>query len=221
MADPGAVLPTFAATAICWHGRLSMEIAAGYEPAWHLRTPGAALVAAISLVFVAASPPAPAYLEVHKDERLFVIAPHPDDATLGAGGLIQQVLGRGGTARDVLVTAGDGYVAAVAHEVGARRPCPAEYVAYGEQRIREARAALREFGGPARLQLLGFPDGGIERLLHAHWQRTHPERSPTTGAEHPPYRTALHPSVAYDGADFEAELVQLLREGQPTLVALP
>ena len=57
----------------------------------------------------------PTELAVKRGERLLVLAPHPDDETLGAGGLIQRVLARGGTVRVVLVTAGDGYVEAVVH----------------------------------------------------------------------------------------------------------
>src|SRR2546430_10087895 len=48
----------------------------------------------------------PTELAVKRGERLLVLAPHPDDETLGAGGLIQRVLARGGTVRVVLVTAG-------------------------------------------------------------------------------------------------------------------
>jgi LmbE family N-acetylglucosaminyl deacetylase len=58
-------------------------------------------------------------------------------------------------------------------------------------------------------------------LLDAHWQRTHPERSPTTAASHPPYPAVLDPDVAYDGADLQRELVRVLHESQPTLVAFP
>ena len=72
-----------------------------------------------------------------------------------------------------------------------------------------------------RLQFLGFPDGGLDRLLNAHWQRSHPERSQTTGASDPPYDNALEPDVPYDGSDLRRELVRLLRETDPTIVALP
>src|SRR5688572_16478209 len=51
-------------------------------------------------------------LQVGPHERLLVIAPHPDDETLGAGGLAQRVLAQGGIVRTVVVTAGDGYVEA-------------------------------------------------------------------------------------------------------------
>src|SRR5262245_29481661 len=72
-------------------------------------------------------------LPVESGERLLVIAPHPDDETIGAGGLIQRVVAKGGSVRVVLLTAGDGYVEAVQQEAGTQRPDPARYVAYGQQ----------------------------------------------------------------------------------------
>ena len=172
---------------------------------------------------VAVEPAQVSALEVDGGERLVVIAPHPDDETLGAGGLIQRVIERGGSVRVVLVTAGDGYVEAVVHETGRPRPRPAEYVAYGERRLREARRALRELGGDAvrAEHLLGFPDGGLEPLLKAHRQRAHPERSATTEASEPPYPEAEHRDVRYDGDDLLAALVRCLTDVQPTLIAFP
>jgi LmbE family N-acetylglucosaminyl deacetylase len=164
----------------------------------------------------------PRAFEVRTGERLLVVAPHPDDETIGAGGLAQRVLARGGSVRVALVTAGDGYVEAVVHATGLPRPRPAEYIAYGERRLAEARAAMRELGGQRiRLQLLGFPDGGLAYLLHAFWRRSHPELSPTTAMREPPYPEALGHDVAYDGADLRRELIHVLRETQPTLVAFP
>jgi LmbE family N-acetylglucosaminyl deacetylase len=169
---------------------------------------------------LAADAPAPSPLEVASHERLLVVAPHPDDETLGAGGLIQRVLERDGSARVVLLTLGDGYVEAVRHETGELRPPPTAYRAYGERRLREARDAMRVLGGGRiRLGALGFPDGGLGALLDAHWSRANPERSPTTGATRPPYPEALDPSAAYDGDDLRRELVHVLRETQPTIVA--
>jgi LmbE family N-acetylglucosaminyl deacetylase len=162
-------------------------------------------------------------LEIGARERLVVLAPHPDDETLGAGGLIQRVVRRGGSARVIVLTAGDGYVEAVVHATGDLTPRPSAYVRYGEERLREARAALRQLGPPEllRLQPLGFPDGGLEWLLGAHWWRPDVARSPTTGASHPPYPEAVDRTIAYDGDDLRRELLNLLRDAQPTIVALP
>lgn len=164
-------------------------------------------------------------IEVAHGERLLVIAPHPDDETLGAGGLIEQVVAAGGTVRIVWVTAGDGYVEAVEHATGELHPRAAEFVAYGERRIREAEQAARTLAEaePSRAvgEVLGFPDGGLRPLLRDHWERTRPERSPTTGADRPPYPEAPDRRARYDGAELVRELRRVLDETRPTRIAFP
>jgi LmbE family N-acetylglucosaminyl deacetylase len=161
-------------------------------------------------------------LEVGRGERLLVVAPHPDDETIGAGGLIQRVREHGGTVRVVLVTAGDGFVEAVVHETGSPHPRPSAFVSYGEHRLREARAAVRVLAPDARLELLGFPDGDLDGLLQAHWWRSRPERSRTTLATDPPYDDqALEPDVPYDGDDLRRELDHIIRAVRPTIIAVP
>ena len=183
--------------------------------------PGPVLAAALAMLpRVAEGGAIPLALDM--TERVVIVAPHPDDETLGAGGLIERILTRGGSVRVVQVTAGDGFVEAVVHDTGRLRPRPADYLAYGERRLREARAAMRELGGTRiRLQQLGFPDGGLEPLLEAHWARIQKERSPTTGRTAPPYPEAIDPELAYDGTDLRRELRNLLSEADPTLVVFP
>jgi LmbE family N-acetylglucosaminyl deacetylase len=41
--------------------------------------------------------------------RLMIFSPHPDDESLGAGGLIQRVLKAGGRVKVVFMTNGDGF----------------------------------------------------------------------------------------------------------------
>ncbi len=175
-----------------------------------------------ALAFAPSHGGAPTTFEVGSGERLLVIAPHPDDETLGAGGLVQRVLARGGRARVVILTAGDGFVEAVAGARPGEPARPAQFVAYGEQRIEEAEAAARVIGrGRVRVDVLGFPDTGLSPLLSAHWKRSDPARSTTTGASDPPYADAFAPDAPYAGASLRAQLVRILRETKPTLVALP
>jgi LmbE family N-acetylglucosaminyl deacetylase len=160
---------------------------------------------------------------VGQNERLLVIAPHPDDETIGAGGLIQRVLEQNGTVRIVLMTAGDGYVEAVTHETHQPKPRPDDFIAFGERRMKESRAAMRLLDhGRIRMQLLGFPDGGLNELLRAHWAPGQPARSKTTDASDPPYDAeVVDPSIPYDGADLRRELASVIAEARPTIVALP
>lgn len=161
-------------------------------------------------------------LRVGKGERLLVVAPHPDDEILGAGGLVQRVLERGGRVRVLLLTAGDGYVDAVRHETGTARPPAAEFIAYGERRLGEARAAARVLGRGVAIEVMGFPDGGLDLLLRRLGQPSPPMHSATTGASDPPYDDeALEPDLPYDGLDLRRAMGRAFREARPTIVAIP
>jgi LmbE family N-acetylglucosaminyl deacetylase len=94
-------------------------------------------------------------------DRVLVIAPHPDDEVIGAGGLIQCA----GDVRVVFVTSGE------------NNPWPqrvmqrkwlvtaADRAAWGAMRRREAAASLEVLGAPAdRSIFLDFPDHEIARL---------------------------------------------------------
>jgi LmbE family N-acetylglucosaminyl deacetylase len=163
-----------------------------------------------------------ATLEIGKNERLLVFAPHPDDEALGAGGLIQTVLANHGSVRVVTLTAGDGYLEAVEMATGELHPRPAAFIAYGERRVQELRAAVRILSnGRARVDDLGFPDGGLSALLSEYWSRAHPERSSTTGQSQVYLPHASDRGAVYDGAELKRLLLKTLQETDPTIVAFP
>lgn len=85
------------------------------------------------------------------DRGLLVIAPHPDDESLGCGGLIAACRARGVTVRVTLLTDGTG-----SHRHSRAYP-PERLAALREAEAREASAAL----GLAddRITFLGLPDG--------------------------------------------------------------
>jgi LmbE family N-acetylglucosaminyl deacetylase len=159
-------------------------------------------------------------LSVGEGERLLIIAPHPDDEALGAAGLAQRVLAKGGTVRTLVVTAGDGFVEAVQGETGRAEPRASDFVRYGERRIAEVKAAARALSPRGlRADVLGFPDGGLLPLLSAHWEHAQPQRSATTGHTRPPYRNSLDRGLTYSGADLRATLHHAMRRFKPTMVA--
>jgi len=153
--------------------------------------------------------------------RLMVFSPHPDDETLGAGGLIQRVLGLGGSAKVVFMTSGDGYPEGVELEDHIRRPTAEDYREYGQEREGEARRVLGALGMKERdIVFLGYPDGGLCRLLAGeHLSRRHPYVSPYTKRDSPPPSEALLPKAEYDRNDLVQEIVRLLEEFHPSLVS--
>lgn len=91
--------------------------------------------------------PLPQPLPLEQATRVLVFAPHPDDESIGCGGLLALLAERGVPVRVVLVTDGAG--------AGGLPP--------GADRLRQAefRAALGQLG-VSDSALLGFPDGALQ-----------------------------------------------------------
>jgi LmbE family N-acetylglucosaminyl deacetylase len=168
---------------------------------------------------------APLAYDVPEATRLLVIAPHPDDEMLGAGGLMQRVLATGGLVRIVYLTDGEGYPEGVQAEDHVESPTTDDYRGYGRQRRDEARDALKSFGYPRskyRMTFLSFPDGGLCKLTRSYWSgRRPPFRSPYTRRDRPPKSNAVVPHTDYSGEDLTQELAQIIGDFKPTLILVP
>lgn len=151
--------------------------------------------------------------------RVLIIAPHPDDETLGAGGLVQQALERGAEVFVVLMTTGDASEMALLYG-GAVRRTPAEYRGLGLQRVRESAAALGVLGvSPDHLFSLGYPNGGLDLLYRtANWNVANPWRSPRTGASRSPYADSYQRGAAYCGEMVVADLSDVIRRVGPEVI---
>ena len=162
--------------------------------------------------------PGPAPLALLPTARVLVFAPHPDDETIAAGGLISRLARHRMPVRLVFVTSGDGYARAVKADLRAERPTDTDYVAMGELREREATAAARRLGLRRRdILFLRFPDAGLAGLWRDHWSRTHPYTSPYTKEDSPP----APEGVEYDGQDLTSVIAHVLRRFRPTVVVMP
>jgi LmbE family N-acetylglucosaminyl deacetylase len=167
--------------------------------------------------------PPPPVLDVPEGTRLLVIAPHPDDDVLGAGGLMQRVHEGGGAVRVVYLTDGDGYPEGVKEEDHVETPTANDYLGYGKQRRREARAALVRLGLADAFQtFLGFPDSGLCKLTRVYWsERRGAYRSPYTRLTRPPKSEILVPAARYRGEDLSQELALIIGDFKPTMIAVP
>src|SRR5437879_3809638 len=91
-----------------------------------------------------------------RDDSVVVFAAHPDDESLGAGGLIHAAAAAGARVRVVILTNGDGYLKGL--DVGFRTllSTPDRFIQYGERRQQEAEAAAKRLGLSAdRVTFLG------------------------------------------------------------------
>lgn len=154
--------------------------------------------------------------------RLMIFAPHPDDETLAAAGLIQRVLARDGKVRIVFVTNGDGYVDGVRREIRRSHASTADFIEYGKRRHDEAIRALRGLGlSRSDALFMGFPDDGIDDLWADNWSARKPYTSPYTRFDRPPYTDSLSQRVEYAGTDLEGEIIRTVRDFMPDWVLMP
>ncbi len=159
---------------------------------------------------VIAAPPA-------ADERVLVFAPHPDDETLGAGGMMRQARLQGDDVRAVLITNGDGFRISAAqcfHEITVS---PADFVRYAYLRQGEARTALSVLGLPAdHVVFLGYPDRGLMPMWTEHWSPNSPFPSAFTGADHCPYNDSPTPHAPYCGQSLLTDIERQMQDDRPT-----
>src|SRR5262245_46406536 len=162
-------------------------------------------------------------LTVGRGTRLMVVAPHPDDETLGAGGLIRRTHALGGAVRVVYLTDGDGYPEGVRVEEHVDVPTADDYRDYGRRRQHEARAAMHELQlDGAALTFLGFPDGGVCTMMTKYWsQRRRAYESPFTKLDRPPREEAVVASAEYRGEDLSQELARVIDGFRPNLIVVP
>lgn len=103
-------------------------------------------------------------------KRVLVIAPHPDDETLAAAGIIQRALMDGDSVKVVVVTSGNHFVKAAQVVTGKKVVGPADFAYLGKVREKECLNALKELGVNKRdIIFLRYADRGVLVL----WRRSH------------------------------------------------
>jgi len=104
-------------------------------------------------------------LTFKSSDRLFFVAPHPDDESLAMGGLLQRASQVGAAVRVLFATNGDNNPwpqrwAEKRWQIGQR-----ERRRWGALRRREARQALKKLGFQGQARFLNLPDQGITTKL--------------------------------------------------------
>lgn len=164
-------------------------------------------------------PPGEADVVLGTTDRVLILAPHPDDESIGCGGIIQKAVALGIPVRIAFLTYGDSNEWSFA--VYRKRPVlePKAVRAMGEVRHGEAIEAGRRLGlSEDQMVFLGYPDFGTLDIWYAHWGNRPPLRSMLTRVTEVPYPDALRPGAAYRGEEVLRDLTTLLTDFKPTKV---
>jgi len=152
-------------------------------------------------------------------DRILVLAPHPDDEVLGAGGVIQQAVAQKLPVKIVFFTYGDSnqwsFLLYRKHPV----VFPGAVETMGLVRHDEAVNASRILGvQPQNLIFLGYPDFGTLNMWYFHWDQHHAYRSIMTRVTAVPYKDAYHFGAPYKGESIVEDLRSILRDFKPTKI---
>jgi LmbE family N-acetylglucosaminyl deacetylase len=105
-------------------------------------------------------------LSFSKSDKILIIAPHPDDESLGTGGMLQRIFAQKIPVRILFATNGENNPWAQRYWERRWRIGPVEQVRWGQRRREEALNAICTLGGkPDCARFLNLPDLGTTCLL--------------------------------------------------------
>jgi LmbE family N-acetylglucosaminyl deacetylase len=160
-----------------------------------------------------------AFPPITSRDRIVVVAPHPDDEVLGAGGIIQQACAVGAEVHVIYLTSGDHNQVAFKLYKSSLHLNPLQYLFFGNLRQHEAVAATAILGlSREQLTFLGFPDRGTMTIWRDHWREEAPFRSDATHSNAVPYEGAYVFGQPYTPENAVADFVELFRRLRPTRV---
>ena len=158
-------------------------------------------------------------LTLEPQDRLLILAPHPDDEVLGCGGILERAVAMRLPVRVIFFTYGDNNQWSFA--IYRKHPVvmPKAIQAMGLVRHDEALAAARILGvHPRALIFLGYPDFGTLHLWTKHWGDRPPFQSMLTRVTAVPYQNARRPGAPYKGEAVLRDLTEEIRGFRPTKI---
>lgn len=158
--------------------------------------------------------------DLKDEDRILVLAPHPDDEAIGAAGIIQQAVRRKLPVKIVYLTNGDSNeLAFIVYEkrLVFKR---SGLIAMGRLRHDEAVKAMTSLGVPEEnLIFLGYPDAGTLTMFTQYWGATAtPYTSLLTRVRQVPYSFSMSSGAPYVGESILRDLEKILLEFKPTRV---
>ncbi|PKO05088.1 MAG: hypothetical protein CVU41_13690 [Chloroflexi bacterium HGW-Chloroflexi-3] len=155
-------------------------------------------------------------------EKLLVIAPHPDDELLASGGVMQNVIAKGGEVKVVVVTNGDGELISRFMKDPLSLPKAENYIGFGEYRQKETMQALESIGvDHNNVFFLGYPDGMISKLWESDWSIHSPLKASYTKTDSSPYQNTYNKQAMYRGSDLFEDLLAIITDFQPNIILVP
>lgn len=156
---------------------------------------------------------------IQKTDRILILAPHPDDETIGCAGIIQEALRQGAKVQVVYFTNGDNnQLAFIVYEKRLTFK-KGEFIHMGEVRRKEAINAMQALGlNEENLIFLGYPDFGTFAIFMRHWQDAPAFRSLLTKVSSVPYKENFSFGKPYKGESILEDFKSIIKKYKPNKI---
>jgi len=157
--------------------------------------------------------------EFTNNDRILILAPHPDDEVMATGGVIQKALKAKAKIKVLFLTNGDHNEPAFIVYEKRLTIRKGEFIHMGQVRRKESLEALSKFGLTEKdCAFLGYPDYGTMEILLKYWGDIRPFRYMLTRISKVPYSDCLSPGAPYVGESILNDMERVIRDFKPTKV---
>lgn len=156
---------------------------------------------------------------INKEDRILILAPHPDDEAIGCAGIIQEALNKKAKVKIIYLTNGDhNQLAFIIYEkrLVFRK---GEFIHMGEVRRREAIGAISSLGLSLEdITFLGYPDFGTFTMFTRYWKSPKPFKSLLTRVNKVPYPENFSFGSSYLPENILSDLKGIIEEYKPNKI---
>jgi len=153
------------------------------------------------------------------DDRVLILAPHPDDEIIACSGLIRRALKAKARVKVLFLTNGDHNEPSYLVYKKRLALFTSEFIGMGRTREKESLAALQYLGlNAADAVFLGYPDYGTMDMLFDHWDAGRPFRDKLTRISEVPYKESPSFGSTYIGQNVLRDLHREILSFRPTKV---
>ena len=156
---------------------------------------------------------------IAKRDRILILAPHPDDETIGCAGVIQRSLKAGAQVKVLYLTNGDHNEFAFLVYEKSPVVFNKEFVHMGKVREQEAKKAMKLLGlKESDLTFLGYPDYGTDVMFVSYWGSKRPFSDRLTRQPYVPYRESPSYGAPYKPENILTDIKRVLLDYRPNKI---
>lgn len=160
-------------------------------------------------------------ITISKDDRVLILAPHPDDEILSCAGIIQKAKKSGAKIKILYVTEGEhNPISLIAYKQKfIFKNKQKEFIRLGKIRTQESVEATSLLGvSRSDLIFLDYPDSGIMSIFTTHWGKGNEYIDSLTGLSHSAKGEGMIPQAPYIGDAIIYEIKKVIKEFVPTKI---